>query len=58
MSKKRKRNKMNEQQITNTPETAPVREVIGTNPDGTPIYREETVQAPEHTGEVEQLNPM
>lgn len=43
MSKKRKK-KMNEQQITDTPETAPVREVIGTNPDGSPIYREETVE--------------
>lgn len=51
MSKK-KRKKMTEQTITANPDT---REVIGLNPDGTPIYRDETVQEAQHTGET--VNP-
>jgi hypothetical protein len=52
MSRKRK-NKMNDQNQTKVdPTLAPAKEIIGTNPDGSPIYREETVQTAEHTGDV------
>jgi hypothetical protein len=39
-------------EIINTPTEAPAREIIGTNPDGSPIYlEEEFTQTPAHTGE-------
>jgi hypothetical protein len=42
---------MNQEVKTVDPTLVPEKEVIGHNPDGTPIYKVETVQTPEHTGE-------
>lgn len=51
MSRKRK-SKMNEQEVKkDTNVSAEPRKIIGTNPDGTPIYEEEFTQTPVHTGE-------